>query len=60
MTGGEIAVLVAVCVAFAAAVTAIIIRKTKGKGGCCDCSSCALKSNGGCPHCSGAEPPKQK
>lgn len=41
----DIAVIVVVAVAFAAAVGAIIYRKIKHKGGCdCGCESC--------PHCS--------
>lgn len=61
MSGSEIAVLVVVCVAFVAALTAIVVRKVKGKGSCCDCSSCAFKTGdtacgGGCPHCTGGAP----
>lgn len=48
----EIVVLIAVIVAFVAAVTVIILRKIKGKSPC-DCgSSCA--SCGCCPHCKSA------
>lgn len=43
MGAAEIAIIVVVCAAFAAAVGYIIYRKVKGKGGC-DCG-CA-----GCPH----------
>ncbi|MDE6557806.1 MAG: FeoB-associated Cys-rich membrane protein [Clostridia bacterium] len=43
MTPWEIAIIVVVAVAFAAAVGTIIYRKVKHKGGCdCGCS--------GCPH----------
>ncbi|MDE7453260.1 MAG: FeoB-associated Cys-rich membrane protein [Clostridia bacterium] len=44
MNGWEIAVLVIVCAAFAAAVGFMIYRKIKHKGGCCDC---------GCDGCTG-------
>lgn len=37
----EIAIIVIVCVAFASAVTAAVIRKVKHKGCCDDCSSCS-------------------
>ena len=41
MTAVEIAIVVVVSGAFGAAVTAIVIRKLKGKGGCdCGCSGC--------------------
>lgn len=44
MSAVEIAIVVVVSVAFVAAVTAIVIRKIKYKGGCdCGCE--------GCPHC---------
>lgn len=44
MNGVDIAIIVVVCAAFAAAVGFLIYRKVKHKGGCCDC---------GCEHCSG-------
>ncbi len=61
MNGVDIAVIVIVCVAFAAAVGRLIYRKVKHKGGCCDCGSCngctACKSaqpdGKSCPHCNG-------
>lgn len=42
MNGFDIAVLITVCVAFAAVVGVIVYRKIKRKsGGCgCDCASC--------------------
>ena len=40
MSGWEIALLVALCAAFAVAVAAVIYNKVKGKG-CCDCCDCA-------------------
>lgn len=43
----DIAVIVVVCVAVAAAIGYLIYRKVKGKGGCCDCNG-SCKS---CPHC---------
>lgn len=49
MNAFEIAALVIVCLGFVAAVTALIMRKLKHKGGCdCSCSDCSH-----CPHCSG-------
>ena len=47
MGAAEIAIIVVVCVAFAAAVGDVIYRKVKGKGGCdCGCSGCP--HNGAC------------
>ena len=40
MSGADIAVIVVVSVAFAAAVGIMIWRKLKHKGGCCDCDCC--------------------
>ena len=45
MSGIDIAIIVVVCVLFAAALGYIIYRKVKHKG-CCDCADCA--SCGGC------------
>ena len=46
MSGIDIAIIVVVCVLFAAALGYIIYRKVKHKG-CCDCADCASCS-GGC------------
>lgn len=43
----DIAVIVIVGVAVLGVAAYLIYRKVKGKGGCCDCSSCG----GSCPHC---------
>lgn len=47
MSGAEIAVLVVVCVAFVAAVNALIIGKLKHKGGC----GCGNRCSGCCADC---------
>lgn len=40
MNGGEIAILVSVCLAFAVAVGVIVRNKIKGKSCCGDCKCC--------------------
>ncbi len=60
MSGWEIALLVALCAAFAVAVAAVIYNKVKGKG-CCDCCDYAERDGktdkshcgGCCAQCSG-------
>ncbi len=54
MSVGEIVVLVIVCVAFVAAVAALIVRKCKGKSGC-DCGGSCSECGGACPHCVSAQ-----
>lgn len=51
MTGGEIAVLVGVCVAFVAALGAAIYGKLKHKNGCCGCCKCSDKADSECKMC---------
>lgn len=53
----DIAVIVIVSVAVAAALGYIIYRKVKHKGGCCDCSDCS-SCGGTCPHCAPKEDKK--
>ncbi len=46
MSPVDIVIIVAVSVAFVAAVTAIIVRKLRKKGGCdCGCSGCPHAGN---------------
>ena len=64
MSGGEIALLVCVCVAFVVAVCIIIYNKLKAKSSCdCGGSCCGKKNksacNGCCAHCMSATPQKQ-
>lgn len=65
MNGVDIAVIVIVCVAVAAALGYLVYRKVKHRGGCCsdcsdcsECSGCTANRNGGAPsrsseHCNG-------
>ncbi|MCH5166009.1 MAG: hypothetical protein J1G01_06375 [Clostridiales bacterium] len=52
MSGGEIALLVGVLVAFAVAVGIIIRNKLKGKS-CCDCGGTCGTEKGSKPTCDG-------
>lgn len=54
MSPVDIAIVVVVAVAFAAALGALIYRKVKHKGGVCGCG-CQ-----GCPHCGSCNGGKEK
>ena len=47
MNAIDIAVISVVCIAVIGVIDKLVYRKIKGKGGCCDCSSCGAN----CPHC---------